>query len=745
MNQPFTKTKPSLMEAGLPCSSLSAECQSDNDARQRPPQNRLHIWWARRPPSVCRVAILTALTPHDSDLTTDATEHFDPPVVEADLEMLAGKERERLEDYRRLLAETPPTALTEKHKQLMLMLRAFGDPARFTEHRAAARTLGVPLPRSFSKYLSSKRDTRIPESLLVHLREVWKGAFQLEDAEAPVLLDFMSGGGAIPLEGVRYGLKVFSNDLNPVAALVQKATLEYPAKFGNRLAPVLHRLSQDIAFRVRARLEKFFPFPPTSEWWTAVESAARTKFGSKAVVSIEPGDTAKQIKNSYLWCRTIRCPKCELVIPLSTNFTLDTKGKSDTHKAAFPEVPPLGQGNDCKFRVVGFAEWKDCRWPRLGPDPWNPRDTPSYRDGHALCPRCGTIVDEADVKKAAQSVPGGLPCQMYAVCSQVPVKLAYRDGSTKVRNLWRFRAPTDLDLAAVGEAKRELEANEPRWAHLIPTEGVPFGEQTMKPHYYGFTRWRDMFQPRQLLTIVTILDEVRTAAARASAELPPAEAEAVAVYLAFIVSKVVNYNSVSTYWHQKRRTVTQTFSRHDFSFRPAFCEFEGARETVIWGGSQVINAYTQLACLIHGEAVSLVGGDDEEVDEATVDEELEVEVGPADDTDDGPAPEAILPTNGEVHPRPEVIVPTVTCNDAAALETPAPARSTSSASTPLTTTTSSTPSCRTSSTSGSSGRWATGRAWNTSSARSWPRRTARRSPTTPAGRRRRRRIRPPGG
>jgi adenine-specific DNA methylase len=306
---------------------------------------------------------------------------------------------------------------------------------------------------------------------------------------------------------VRYGLKVYANELNPVAALVLKATLEYPARFGSRLAPILERLSQDIALRVRERLEKFFPFPPASEWWPDVESAARSKFGSRAVIGIEPGDTTKQIKNSYLWCRAIRCPKCDLIIPLSTNFTLDTKGRRETHKAVFPEVPSPGQGNSCKFRIVGAAEWNNCSWPRLGNDPWHPRDTPSYRDGHALCPRCGTIVDESDVKRVAQSKPGGLPCQMYAVCSQVPVKLSYRDGSTKIRYSWRFRAPTEADLTAVREAQCELEANEPRWAHLIPTEGVPFGEQTMKPHYYGFSRWRDMFQPRQLLTIVTILNQ----------------------------------------------------------------------------------------------------------------------------------------------------------------------------------------------------------------------------------------------
>ena len=76
MTQRFIKTKPSFLEAGLPCSSLSSECQSDNDARQRPPQNRLHVWWARQRPTVCRLANLTALIPHDADRKTEATLAF---------------------------------------------------------------------------------------------------------------------------------------------------------------------------------------------------------------------------------------------------------------------------------------------------------------------------------------------------------------------------------------------------------------------------------------------------------------------------------------------------------------------------------------------------------------------------------------------------------------------------------------------------------------------------------------------
>jgi Protein of unknown function (DUF1156) len=83
MTRKFIKTKPSFLETGLRWSSLSSECQSDNDARQRPPQNRLSVCWARCPLTICRVANLTALIPHDADLKTETTLAFEKRTVPA--------------------------------------------------------------------------------------------------------------------------------------------------------------------------------------------------------------------------------------------------------------------------------------------------------------------------------------------------------------------------------------------------------------------------------------------------------------------------------------------------------------------------------------------------------------------------------------------------------------------------------------------------------------------------------------
>ena len=146
MSERFQKTRPSFLEAGLPCASLSAECQADNDARQRPPQNRLHIWWARRPPTISRVAVLSGLLPYDADLSTQSTNVFDPPVQAEDLDVLTGKECEHLEFYWNLVKRIPPSDLPGEHGQLLLALRIFGDPARFDAHRLEAKkkVLGCP-------------------------------------------------------------------------------------------------------------------------------------------------------------------------------------------------------------------------------------------------------------------------------------------------------------------------------------------------------------------------------------------------------------------------------------------------------------------------------------------------------------------------------------------------------------------------------------------------------------------------
>ena len=57
-------------------------------------------------------------------------------------------------------------------------------------------------------------------------------AMRLLDLQRPVVLDPTAGGGSIPFESLRLGLDTCGNDLNPVATLIQMATVQWPLEFG---------------------------------------------------------------------------------------------------------------------------------------------------------------------------------------------------------------------------------------------------------------------------------------------------------------------------------------------------------------------------------------------------------------------------------------------------------------------------------------------------------------------------------
>jgi adenine-specific DNA methylase len=105
----FVKTKPSFLEGGLPAASLSAECQRDNNARQRPPQNRLHIWWARRPPTISRAAILAAVLPYDLELPESALPTVVAEPIKDDLDNLRRNLMLHRPFFEYLLNEVPPS------------------------------------------------------------------------------------------------------------------------------------------------------------------------------------------------------------------------------------------------------------------------------------------------------------------------------------------------------------------------------------------------------------------------------------------------------------------------------------------------------------------------------------------------------------------------------------------------------------------------------------------------------------
>ena len=111
----------------------------------------------------------------------------------------------------------------------------------------------------------------------------------------PLWLTPFAGGGAIPLEALRLSCDASASDLNPVATLILKVTLDDIPRSGFSLPAELNRAGDDI----NAALEK------------ELSNVYKSGSGGQPI--------------SYLWSRTVICDSCGTEIPLMRSFWLSKK------------------------------------------------------------------------------------------------------------------------------------------------------------------------------------------------------------------------------------------------------------------------------------------------------------------------------------------------------------------------------------------------------------------------------------
>ena len=176
-----------LIEVALPLEAINKESAREKSIRHGHPST-LHLWWARRPLASCRAVLWSSLVDDPSEYMPD--------------EESANRERERLFAILEELVKWE----NSNNEEIL-------DKARLEIARSVARELGVDVPvgkQAIREFLATK---------------------------APPVLDPFAGGGSIPLEAQRLGLRAIASDLNPVAVLINKALIEIPPQFAG-LPPV---------------------------------------------------------------------------------------------------------------------------------------------------------------------------------------------------------------------------------------------------------------------------------------------------------------------------------------------------------------------------------------------------------------------------------------------------------------------------------------------------------------------------
>ena len=321
------------------------------------------------------------------------------------------------------------------------------------------------------------------------------------------------------------GMSTIANDINPVAAMILQATVKWPAVFAHELRSSFDLLSSKWRDQLDVRLKKYF-----------VQKGAPDQFDS-----------------TYLWARTITCPYCSGLVPLSPNWRLARNG------TGVRLIPDLRQGPGFKGRICSFEIVETVKEQSLG----------TVIRGDGTCPYldCGRVIDGDEIKRQAQD--GNMGEQLYAVVfkKRVPGKIL-KSGKTG-RDKWvrGYRAPRPNDDNSAEISKR-LDQKLPEWEALdiIPSEKIPEGLSTSTPRLYGIELWRDMFSPRQLLCHGTSVEVFREMidSDRSKGELSEVRKAAYG-YLALSLDKLLNYNSRMSVWHPAREVVANTFNRHDFA------------------------------------------------------------------------------------------------------------------------------------------------------------------------------------
>ena len=332
----------------------------------------------------------------------------------------------------------------------------------------------------------------------------------------PKVLDSFAGGGSIPLEALRLGAEAYAVEYNPVAYLILKATVEYPQRFGQKLAREVKRFGDWVLERAKRELAEFYP------------------------------PLAGETPIAYIWSRTIRCPNpsCGAEIPLFRQFWLARKGNK---KVALKPIP-----NRAARRV-------DFTIVEGGAIDFDPSKGTVSR-GNAVCLVCGTSVKDDYVKAEAQA--GRLGHRLVAVVTT--------RGRGQGRN---YRLATEEDRAAFRRAGAALQA-------LLQTPSPwPFGlpwvpEEPMLPsignnftvsgeYPYGIRQWGQLFNPRQLLALVTFGKWVRAAHGEILRQThDPDFARAVTTYLAFLLDFTAQYNCSLASWKVDAEAIRNAFSGH---------------------------------------------------------------------------------------------------------------------------------------------------------------------------------------
>ena len=491
----MTAYRKKLIEVDLPLDKINRQSAREKSIRHGHPST-LHLWWARRPLAACRAVIFASMVDDPSSC-----------LDEFPTEDEQRTERERLHKIIRQLVKWESTDESQP------AVRGLLTNARYEIARSVARSRGETAPTD-------------PTEVLSYLRE-----------HTLSIYDPFAGGGSIPLEAQRLGLKAIASDLNPVAALINKALIEIPPKFKDQppvnpeadtmgMSTGTGRNARRIPWRGASGLADDIRYYGK---WMREEAFKRI---GHLYPKAELPDGSEATVIAWLWARTVPCPNpaCGVQMPLLKTFQISKK-RNNEHW-----IKPVV---DYAAKYVSFVVQKH----RGGV----PEGGTVDRNG-AICIACNNAVPLSYVREQARA--GNMDEQMTCIVAEGKRGRLYVP-------------PTNEHIQTAISA-------EPAWR---PMGSLPDRALGLSVQGYGFTDWYQLFTKRQLTALTTfsaLQTEVRNQIARDGGNED--YADAVCTYLALTIGRAADSSSNYAFWGNIVQAVIHVFSRQAIAIVWDFAE-----------------------------------------------------------------------------------------------------------------------------------------------------------------------------
>ena len=499
-----------LIEVALPLDAINSAAAREKAIRRGHPST-LHLWWARRPLAAAR-AVIFAQTVDDP---SSRPELFPTKRVQ-------DKERERLFHIIEELVKW-------KNTTNEVLLKAARDEIRDSWRRTC--TDNADHPR----------------------------AGRLFDPERPPAFhDPFAGGGALPLEAQRLGLEAHASDLNPVSVLINKAMIEIPPTFaGHPPVNPEARLNQELVAGEWTGVRGMAEDVQYYGRWMRDEAESRighlypkiaiTNEMVRARPDLKPYAGQKLRVIAWLWARTVRSPNpafANVEIPLISTYMLSTKRGKEAY------VQPVVDETDYRLTVKTGVP-KNAAAAKSG--------TKLSRGANFRCLMSGVPISSHYIRTEGRA--GRIGSRLMAIVAEGVRGRVYLE-------------PTDEHAEIAQQAKPEWRPDVVFFEHAL---GFRIGN-------YGMKYWSDLFTPRQLVALTTLADLVTEAHECVikdanDAGLPvtadtqsSSYADAIAVYLAFAVSKTSNRASTLCTFKLSVECPGDTFGRQALPMSWDFAE-----------------------------------------------------------------------------------------------------------------------------------------------------------------------------